>query len=158
MCLQRNIPQSVNTDLLDRSIVYNNYRTFNENCDYLSVENKLMIDDTDFAIVQLNIRGLGGKIGKLKTLLNESFKNKQLDVLILCETWLSKNSPQVVLPGYCKYECRHTHKRGGGVCIYIAEQHLSRERPDFCCEKAVFEHCIAEIKLRDRKLLVGSLY
>ena len=158
MCLQWNIPQSVNSDLLDRSIVYNNYSIFNENCDYLSVENKLMIDDTVFAIVQLNIRGLGGKIGKLKTLLNESFKNKQPDVLILCETWLSKNSLQVVLPGYCKYECRRMHKRGGGVCIYIAEQHLSRECPNFYCEKAIFEHCIAKIKLGDRKLLVGLLY
>ena len=143
--------------MLDRSIVHNNYSTFSDNCDYLSVEKQLLIDDTDFAIVQLNIRGLGGKVGKLKTLLNESFKNKQPDVVILCETRLSKNSLQVVLPGYCKYECRRMHKKGGGVCIYIAEQHLSREHPDFCCENVVFEHCIAEIKLKDRKLLVGSL-
>ena len=115
--------------LIDKSIVYNNYNTFDDNCDYLTIEKRLLIDDTDFAIVQLNMRGLGGKVDKLKTLLNDSFKNKQPDVVLLCETWLSKNSPQVVLPGYCKYEYRHMHKKGGGVCIYIDEQHLSRERP-----------------------------
>ena len=59
MCLH---PRTVHSDLLYRPIVHNNYCTFNDNCDYMSVDNKLMIDDTDFAIVQLNVRGLGGKI------------------------------------------------------------------------------------------------
>ena len=158
MCLQWHTQQPAKTDLLDRSIVYNNYSMFDDNCDYLTTEKWLLIDNTDFAIVQLNIRGLGGKVDKLKTLLNDSFKNKQPDAILLCETWLSKNSPEIVLPGYCKYEYRRTHKKGGGVCIYIADQHLSRERPDCCCENAIFEHCIAEIKLKDRKLLVGKLY
>ena len=100
MCLH---PKLVNSELLDRPIVHNNYCTFNDNCDYMSVDNKLMIDDNDVAILRLNIRDLGSKIEKLKTLLNESFKNKSPDVLILCETWQSKNSPHVALPGYHKF-------------------------------------------------------
>ena len=138
--------------------MYTDYNTFDDICDYLTTEKRLHIDDTDFAIIQLNIRGLGGKVDKLKTLLNDSFKHKQPDVIVLCKTWLSKHSPHVILPGYCKYEHRRTHKKGGGVCIYIAEQYLSREHPNFLNKNAVLEHCIAEIKLKDRKLLVGSLY
>ena len=66
MCLH---PKIVNTDLLDRLIVHNNYCTFIDNCDYMSVDNKLMIDNCDFGILQLNNRVLGSKIGELKTLL-----------------------------------------------------------------------------------------
>ena len=124
MCLH---PRIVNNDLLDRPIVHNNYCTFNDNCDYLSVDNKLLIDDTDLAIVQLNIRGLGGKIEKLKTLFNESFKNKSPDILLLCETWQGKNSPHVTMPRYVKFECRRTHKKAAGVCIYIKDHPMSRK-------------------------------
>ena len=59
MCLQRNVDQ------LDRPIVYTDYNTFDDNCDYLTTEKRLHIDETDFAIIQLNIRGLGGKVDKL---------------------------------------------------------------------------------------------
>ena len=150
--------KTVNTDLLDRPIVHSNYCTFTDNCDYVSIDNQLMIEDTDLAILQLNIRGLSNKIEKLKKLLDESFKNKWPDILILCETWLNKSSPHVIIPGYIKYECRPIHKRGGGVSIYVINKILSRERPDLQIVDASFEHCIAEIKLKERKLLVDSLY
>ena len=90
MCLHPKTVKTVNTDLLDRPIVHSNYCTFTDNCDYVSVNNQLMIEDTDLAILQLNIRGLSSKIEKLKKLLDESFKNKRPDILILCETWLTR--------------------------------------------------------------------
>ena len=158
MCLHPKTVTTVTTDLLDRPIVHSNYCTFIDNCDYMSVNNQLMIEDTDLAILQLNIRGLSSKIEKLKKLLDKSFKNKRPDILILCETWLSKSSPQVILPGYRKYESRRIHKKGGGVSIYVIDRILSRERPDLQIEDATFEHCIAEIKLKERKLSVGLLY
>ena len=158
MCLHPKTMKTVNTDLLDRPIVHSNYCTFTDNCDYMSVNNQLMIEDTDLAILQLNIRGLSSKIEKLKKLLDESFKNKRPDILILCETWLNKSSPHVTIPGYCKYESRRIHKKGGGVSIYVIDKILSRERPDLQIVDATFEHCIVEIKLKERKLLVGSLY
>ena len=98
--------KTVNTDLLDRPIVHSNYCTFTDNCDNVSVNNQLMLEDTDLAILQLNIRGLSSKIEKLKKLLDKSFKNKRPDILILCETWLNKSSPLVIIPGYRKYESR----------------------------------------------------
>ena len=44
------------------------------------------------------------------------------------------------------------------MSIYVINKILSRERPDLQIVDATFEHCIAEIKLKERKLLVGSLY
>ena len=44
------------------------------------------------------------------------------------------------------------------MSIYVIDNILSRERPDLQIVDATFEHCIAEIKFKERKLLVGSLY
>ena len=103
MCLHPK--QSI--DLIDQSLVHNYSCTFSENCDYLSVDNQIKIENEDIVILQLNIRGLFGKIEDLKKLVNDSFKGKLLDVLLL---WMSVNSPDVKLPGYNKFECRRTHK------------------------------------------------
>ena len=50
MCLHPNSMNTVNTDQLDRPIVYSDYCTFTDNCDYLSVENQLLIDETDLTV------------------------------------------------------------------------------------------------------------
>ena len=70
-------------------------------------------------MLQLNIRGLFGKIDKLKTLLNDTFAGKLPNILLLCETWMSANSPDVRLPNYSTVECCRMHKKGGGVCIFV---------------------------------------
>ena len=44
------------------------------------------------------------------------------------------------------------------MSIYVVDKILSREQPDLKIVDAMFEHCIVEIKLKERKLLVGSLY
>ena len=44
------------------------------------------------------------------------------------------------------------------MSIYVIDKILSREQTDLQMVDASFEHCIAEIKLKERKLLVGSLY
>ena len=62
------------------------------------------------------------------------------------------------MPSYHKFECRCTHKKDGGVCIYVKNHFLCKEPPDLHLPDAAFEHCIAEIRLKDRKLLIGSLY
>ena len=61
------------------------------------------------------------KIDKLKSLLNDSFNGKQPDILLLCETWMSTNSPDVSLPNY-KFEYHRLHKKGEGVCIFVNDR------------------------------------
>ena len=145
-------------DLLDRPFVHNSCCTFSDNCDYLSVDNQIKLEHDDLVVLQLNIRGLFGKIEDLKRLFGDSFKDKMLDVILLCKTWMSANLPDVKLPGYNKFECRRTHKCRVGVCIFVNDMLTSKPRPDLHRSDTNFEHCMAEIVLKKHNLLVGSRY
>ena len=145
-------------DFLDKPVVNKFNCTLIDNCDYLSVDDCMSLNTDDIAVPQLNIRGLQGKIEKLKWLLNENFKGKEPDILLLCETWMSANSPDICLPNYKKIEARRQHKKGGGVCIFVSNRLTFRPRPDLHKNDTNFEHCIVEIKLKKHNLLVGSVY
>ena len=99
-----------------------------------------------------------GKIEKLKKLLNDSFIGRPPDILLLCETWMSANSPEIRLLGYNKFECRQTHKRGGGMCVFLNDLISSKSRSDLHLDSVNFEHCLIEVTLKKHKLIVGSLY
>ena len=114
----------------------------------MTVDNQIKLKQDDFVVLQLNIRGLFGKTEELKRLLCNSFKDKMLDVILLCETWMSANSPDVKFPGYDKFECRRTHKRGGGVCIFVNNMLTSKPRPYLHMSDTNFEQCMAEIVLK----------
>ena len=73
-------------------------------CDYMDVDNRLLVENTDLYIVQLNIHGLLSKLELLKKLQNESFAENYPDIILLCETWMNANSPKLSLPGYTMYE------------------------------------------------------
>ena len=60
-------------DFLDKPVVNKFNYTLIDNCDYLSVDDCISLNSDDIAVLQLNIRGLQGKMEKLKWLLNESF-------------------------------------------------------------------------------------
>ena len=124
----------------------------------MTVDNQIKVEHDDLVVLQLNIRGLFRKTEELKRLIYNSFKNKMPDVILLCETWMSANSPDVKLTGYNKFECRRTHKQGGGVCIFVNDMLTSKPRPDLHVSDTNFEQCMAEIILKKHKLLVGSLY
>ena len=72
--------------------------------------------NSDLTILQLNIRGLLNKQDLLKHLLLPI----QLDILLLCETWLTNQTQYLIdLPGY---KCYHKHRKdriGGGVSVLI---------------------------------------
>ena len=48
-------------DFLDKPTVNNFNCTLIDNCDYLAVEDHILLDPEDIAVLQLNIRGLHGK-------------------------------------------------------------------------------------------------
>ena len=91
-------------------------------------------------------------------LLNDTFAGKLPDILLLCETWMSANSPDVRLPSYSKVECHRMHKKGGGVCIFVNDPLSYQARPDLQKDNINFEHCVVEIKLKKHNLIVGSIY
>ena len=63
-------------------------------CDYIDVEQLkgLRPRKSDLSVLQLNIRGLLNKQGRLKDLMIEC----NIDVALLCETWLKKETEILV--------------------------------------------------------------
>ena len=73
-----------------------------DSCDYLDYSNIETISNFNgLAILQHNIRGVLGKQDSLKLLLNNIRKDCRVQVILLAETWLTKNSVKwVKIPGY----------------------------------------------------------
>ena len=105
-------------EFVDKLYQTQSYTTYNAEidvCDFLDIDDNIPICNSDLAIVQLNIRGLYSKQHKLKELLMNTFRGKVPDVILLCETWQSKNSPDRVIEGYNIVQKYREHRKGGGV-------------------------------------------
>ena len=98
-----------------------------DSCDYIAVENIIPTCDRDLMVLQINIRGMQSKISQLKYLIDHCYKMTNPDIILLCETWLTPNSPLITIPGY-KFFCRdRIGKKGGGIGILVSELLQSRE-------------------------------
>ena len=75
-----------------------------DSCDYITPEEvqSLNCSENDLMILQLNIPGLISKQSSISHLINNCAKNhKILDVVLLCETWVTKNTKDLIhIPGY----------------------------------------------------------
>ena len=87
-------------DKLQRTKSYTTYNAEIDACDYLETNGKINVCNNDLFILQLNIRGMYSKISKLKSLIEDHSEGKYPDVILLCETWHSKNSPLPDIKGY----------------------------------------------------------
>ena len=145
-------------DKLQQTQSYTTYNAEIDVCDYLDIDNKISVCNSDLVIVQLNIRGLYSKQQKLKELLMDNFKGKNPDIILLCETWQSKNSPVPEIEGYSIVQKHREHQKGGQVAILISENLKYRSRPDLECKTNILEHCVVEIKLASENVLCSSCY
>ena len=71
-------------------------------------------------ILQHNVRSLPCNISETKLLLQTLHdKNSTVDIMMLCETFLSKNTAKLInIPGYTLVSNhRKNHKGGGHVCV-----------------------------------------
>ena len=114
---------------------------------YIDMENQILVGNKDLNVIQLNIRGINSKITELIHLIDHSLKDSPPDIIALCETWLTKDSPTPNIPGYeFVHKCR-LHKHGGGVALLISNHIKYRTLPDLKYENDTIESCFAEIKL-----------
>ena len=130
-------------------------------CNYIEVADtkSLEIEDTDLTVLQLNIRGLLGKQKELSKLLFELIGKNKIDVIILCETWLTKESKKrVSMPGYTYHGHYRKHKKGGGVGFLISDEINFSARPDYDCMYSHIEACFVELLFKGKDLIIGSLY
>ena len=145
-------------DKLQHTQSYTTYNAEIDVCDYLDIDDNTPICNSDLAIVQLNIHGLYSKQYKLKELLTNTFKGKVPDVILLCETWQSKNSPISVIEGYSIVQKYREDRKGGGVAILISDNLKYRSRPDLEHKTNILEHCVVELKLGNENILCSSCY
>ena len=90
-----------------------------DNCDYVEYVN---VDPKDLTFVQLNVCGIASKQSKITHLLEICIKGKKVDMILLCETWLSPFSPTITLPGYDFYHIDRSTRKGWGVGILVSKK------------------------------------
>ena len=126
-------------------------------CPYIEEEDLLCIDPgkTDLSIIQLNIRGLLNKQDQIKDLINKT----KTDIVLLCETWLRKDTdPLVNINSHKLYSNYRIDRLGGGVGILVNRSLRSRLRNELRVETEVLEHTIVELKTDTKNILLVSGY
>ena len=116
----------------------------------------------NLVILELNIRSILSNLSDLKQLLHvlES-KNSRVDIILLCETFLTKSTESLVkVPGYTLICSNRKHSKGGGTAILLQNGMTFKRRTDIEIfrEKEV-ESTIIEIVAKDgKKIVVYSMY
>ena len=128
-----------------------------DNCDYVHIVPDVI--RTDLVVMQFNIRGIGSKRSQLIDLIDNSVHNKQVDVVLKSETWLTEFSPEIDIPGFNIYRQDRLHKKGGGIAILISSNLRSVIRHDLSSKLEESECLTLEIRLRNGdRCLVSSMY
>ena len=126
-------------------------------CPYIE-DNEMSTRDpgkSDISVIQLNIRGLLNKQDQIKDLMNKT----KADIVLLCETWLRKDTfPLVNIESHKLYNNYRTDRLGGGVGILVNRSLRSRLRNELRVETEVLEHTIVELKTDTRNILLVSGY
>ena len=87
---------------------------FKDNCDYIELEESknIKIQPQDLTILQMNICGLISKQSELSKMMFDIIGDRALDIVILCETWLTYESEKrVSFPGYVYHGNPRKHKK-----------------------------------------------
>ena len=137
---------------------------WNDKCDYWETEQcaNLNPNNYNFIIMQLNIRSLLSNATELKMLLTKlEQKNSPVDVILLCETFLTKKTEKLVdILHYQLYStCRSNHK-GGGTAILVRDGIIHKQRKDLniMVEKEV-EATYVELTAKcGKRIILGSVY
>ena len=131
-----------------------NHRTTDE-CDNLNPLNY------NFIVMQLNIRSLLSNIGELKLLLTKlEQRNLTVDVILPCDTFLSKNTEKLVkIPHYHLYANYRSKHKGGGMAILVRDGILHKRRKDIeIMKEKEAESMYVEMTAKGGKHILGSVY
>ena len=129
-------------------------------CDYVDyAESNVNHRTVDLAILQLNSRGLLGKLDKLQSLLKDVKRRQNIHVVALAETWLkSNNVNRVKIPGYKFVGSHRKCRKGGGVGFLVSQNLEFRVRKDLTLDLPGFENMTIELKTHSDSVFVSTLY
>ena len=137
---------------------------WNDNCDYIDIENCTDLNPNNFNLIvlHLNIRSLLSHQQELNQLIRTTEKkNSRIDIILLCETFLSKNTYNMVNINGFTHLCNfRKEKKGGGVSILVRDGIAYRRRQDLdVFQEGHTESIFIEVKCRNGKQIIfGSMY
>ena len=134
-----------------------------DNCKYYTPEaiNSISGDKFKLKVLHINIHSIPAKLSELKNLLQKlKDANHEVDLLLLCETFLNEtNKNSVDINGYTLREDHRQTMTKGGVAIYINNKLQFTPRPDLSIfDEGVFESYFVEITAESRNIIVGEVY
>ena len=128
-----------------------------DNCDY--VTRITDVSKNDLIVIQLNIRGISSKRTQLMNLIDTAVHDREPDLILLSETWLTPFSPAFSIPGYELHHLDRKNKKGGGVGILSSSKLRCMVRTDLSSNLPESECITLEIALRNGEhCLVSSMY
>ena len=137
---------------------------WNDKCDYMNIENCANLNPNNYNLIvlQLNIRSLLSHQHDLSQLIRTTEKkNSRIDIILLCKTFLSKNTYNMVkIRGFTHICNFRKEKKGGGVSILVRDGIAYRRRQDLdVFEEGHTESIFIEVKSRNGKQIIfGSMY
>ena len=134
-----------------------------DNCKYYTPDAVNIISGDKFRlkVLHINIHSIPAKLVELKNLLQKlKDANHEVDLLLLCETFLNdSNKNSVDINGYTLREDHRKTMTQGGVAIYINNKLQFIPRPDLAIfDEGVFESYFVEITGENRNIIVGEVY
>ena len=160
MCLtkpNRAVKDSLGQDLIELDFGKN----YEDTCNYIDTEELETLNCTpnDLTIGFLNIRGLISKQSDVTKFLTQSIKRKQIDVLLLTETWLTSNNKQnIKIASYKFHGINRSHRKGGGTGILVSDQLRYKVRNDLETSSDIMENTVLEVETKHRNIIMCSMY
>ena len=156
----------IDTDALKRSqnLFELDESLWNDKCNYIEMETCPNLNPNNYNLLalQLNIRSILAHQYELKQLLRDlEKKNSPIDVVLLCETFLTdKTIGMVNVGGYTYIGNYRSEKKGGVVSILLKEGISYKRRPELdIFQEGKTESVFVEILSKNgKKLVVGSMY
>ena len=128
-----------------------------DNCDY--VTRITDVTNNDLVVIQLNIRGISSKRTQLMHLIDNAVQDREPDLILLSETWLTPFSPLFSIPGYDFHHLDRKKKKGGGVGILSSTRLRCAVRNDLSSNLPESECITIEMSLKNgAHCLVSSMY
>ena len=97
-------------------LINDNGFEFVDDCHYLEIDDIIdyTLQNGNLNILQLNTSSLLNKQAKLQSLLNKLERSNEIHCLILCETWLTKETKNLLkLNSYTYVGTEHCNKKVG---------------------------------------------
>ena len=164
--MHNNRINSINKDNLNRPVDHNEMDSclWNDKCDYIKLDHCTNLNQNNYNLItmQLNICSMLAHQQELSLLLrNLEKKGSCVDIVVLCETFLTQKTEKMVnIPGYKLIGDHHPTRKGGGVCILLNENIPYKRRHNIdIFEERILERVLVEITVKNgRKIITGSMY